>query len=167
MQCEPEEIGAAGIDQRRQQEIQHGVMQRHRHGRRRDHLPVAEGDQQRERREIIHVQVDLHLLAVEHADQDRDQRHQRDAGGDARLLAAAVPSGGGLREAGDRQRGGRRIEDRRAVRPACGQHQYGLQPDRAQNEFECRLPQEGQVEDRVRHLGFRLRVARNRPDRAG
>ena len=52
-------IGAAGIDRRRKQEVQHQMMQRDRDRAGDDRPVVAIGDKARQRREEVHVHVDL------------------------------------------------------------------------------------------------------------
>ena len=59
MQHDAAEIGAAGIDRRRQQEVQRDMMQRDRNRRGDDRAVVAIGDRAGQRREEVHVHVDL------------------------------------------------------------------------------------------------------------
>ncbi len=70
-----EEIAAIGEDGRRQDEVERQVMHRHGGGGDQDRPPVAERRQHGERREEVHMHVDLPGMAVQRRDQGRDRQH--------------------------------------------------------------------------------------------
>ncbi|WP_245311644.1 hypothetical protein [Bradyrhizobium pachyrhizi] len=70
------EIGAAGIDRGRQDEIQRQVVQGNRQSAGDDRPIVAIGDEARQRGEEVHVHVDLPAVARELVDQHRHAGHQ-------------------------------------------------------------------------------------------
>ena len=78
MKHDAAEIGAAGIDRRRQQEIQHQMMQRDRDGAGEDRPVVAIGDQKCQRGEEVHMHVDLPGMSGKLIGEHRNAAHQRD-----------------------------------------------------------------------------------------
>ena len=83
------EIGATGIDGRRQQEIQRQMVQRHRDGAGEDRAIVAIGDQTRQRGEEVHMHIDLPGMSGKLIGEHRNAAHQRDSEGQAGREAVA------------------------------------------------------------------------------
>ena len=89
MQHHAPEIAAAREDRRRQQEIQDQMVERDRDGADHDRPIVAIGHQQRQRREEIHMYVDLPGVTGELIGKHRHAAHQRNRKGQARRQAVA------------------------------------------------------------------------------
>ena len=83
MKNDAAEIGAAGIDRRRKQEVQHQMMQRDRDRAGEDRAIVAIGEETRQRGKEIHMRIDLPGMAGELIGKHRNAAHQRDCKGQA------------------------------------------------------------------------------------
>jgi hypothetical protein len=108
------------------------VVDRHGGGGCEDHAPIVVDDEERQRGEVGHVEVDLPGSAV--GDQQGDLRHQDDAGqGSAEGGRARKPPGG--RRRGGAGRGGDHGPRRfGALQPADGRHDGHQQPDQADDQ---------------------------------
>ena len=103
------EIGAAGIDRGRQQEIQRQMMHGNRDGAGEDRAVVAIGDQAGQRGEEVHVHIDLPGMPDKLIGEHRHPTHQRDGEGQAgRKAIARTGPRRGRRDRHRRHHGGRR-----------------------------------------------------------
>jgi hypothetical protein len=77
------EIGAAGIDRCRKQEVQHQMMQRDRGRAGEDRAIVAIGGQTSQGGEEVHMRIGLPGMSGQLVGEHRSAAHQRDSEGQA------------------------------------------------------------------------------------